>query len=78
MRNIDLPALFDNQYDITYNKIKWIFYEGRPRVMTSLYKNAPCDLKSPVFIVRFILQGISLFFFRKMHRKDDVGVLGYI
>ncbi|WP_196598538.1 hypothetical protein [Pectinatus frisingensis] len=47
-------------------------------MMTSLYKNAPCDSKSPIFIVRFILQGISLFFFRKMHRKDDVGVLGYI
>ena len=46
--------------------------------MTSLYKNVLCDSKSPIFIVRLIPQRISLSFFRKAHRKDEVGVLGYI
>lgn len=44
--------------------------------MTALYRDGSCDSKSRVYIVRLALQGRSLPFFRKAHRKDDVGVPG--
>ena len=46
--------------------------------MAAVYKTIRCSLQSPVLVVRFALSGISLSFFGKAHRKDDVGVLGYI
>lgn len=46
--------------------------------MTTFYQSFPRDTKSPIFVVRLALDGISMPFFRKVYRKTNVRALGCV